>query len=190
MASAFQKMTDAELDAALADLERQADELRALNLKLDMARGKPSPEQTALSKPMLDLVTSETDLHDCATSVDNYGDPDGLPSARALAAEPEVLLADEPVSMLDVTIRKEILDLMDDLRRTENLAVLYITHDLGSARTYSDDTLVMYHGEVVERGASAEVIGNPKHEYTQRLLAAAPNPKRRREERERTEAAR
>lgn len=87
MASAFQKMTDAELDAALADLERQADELRALNLKLDMARGKPSPEQTALSKPMLDLVTSETDLHDGAASVDNYGDPDGLPSARALAAE-------------------------------------------------------------------------------------------------------
>lgn len=87
MASAFQKMTDAELEAALADLERQADELRALNLKLDMARGKPSPEQTALSKPMLDLVTSETDLHDGAASVDNYGDPDGLPSARALAAE-------------------------------------------------------------------------------------------------------
>ena len=87
MASAFQKMTDAELDAALADLERQADELRALNLKLDMARGKPSPEQTALSKPMLDLLTSESDLSDQGVDADNYGAPDGLPSARALAAE-------------------------------------------------------------------------------------------------------
>ena len=87
MASAYQKMTDAELDAALADLERQADELRALNLKLDMARGKPSPEQTALSKPMLDLLTSESDLSDQGVDADNYGAPDGLPSARALAAE-------------------------------------------------------------------------------------------------------
>ena len=99
--------------------------------------------------------------------------------ARALAAEPKVLLADEPVSMLDVTIRKEILDLLDDLRRTENLAVLYITHDLGSARAYSNETLVMLHGKVVERGPSAEVIDDPQHEYTQRLLAAAPNPRRR-----------
>ena len=87
MPNAFQKMTDAELDAALADLERQADELRALNLKLDMARGKPSPEQTALSKPMLDLLTSESDLSDQGVDADNYGAPDGLPSARALAAE-------------------------------------------------------------------------------------------------------
>ena len=87
MTSAYQKMTDAELDAALADLERQADELKALNLKLDMARGKPSPEQTALSKPMLDLLGSETDLSDQGVDADNYGAPDGLPSARALAAE-------------------------------------------------------------------------------------------------------
>ena len=71
MTSAFQKMTDAELDAALADLERQADELRALDLKLDMARGKPSPEQTALSRPMLDLLTSQSDLTDNGADADN-----------------------------------------------------------------------------------------------------------------------
>ena len=109
MPNAFQKMTDAELDAALADLERQADDLRALDLKLDMARGKPSPEQTALSKPMLDLVTSETDLHDGGSSVDNYGDPDGLPSARALAAE---LLGVDPANVS--VIGSSSLNLMYD----------------------------------------------------------------------------
>ena len=87
MTSAYQKMTDAELDAALAELEREAADLRAAGLKLDMARGKPSPEQTALSRPMLDLVTSGSDLTDGGSFADNYGDPDGLPSARTLAAE-------------------------------------------------------------------------------------------------------
>lgn len=87
MPNAFQLMSDAELDTTIAELERQADDLRALNLKLDMARGKPSPEQTALSRPMLDLVMSDTDLIDHGVAADNYGEPDGLPSARALAAE-------------------------------------------------------------------------------------------------------
>lgn len=87
MPNAYQNMTDAQLDAAIADLEAQAADLRALNLKLDMARGKPSPEQTALSKPMLDLLTSDSNLSDQGVDADNYGAPDGLPSARALAAE-------------------------------------------------------------------------------------------------------
>ncbi|TDE89195.1 ABC transporter ATP-binding protein [Occultella glacieicola] len=107
------------------------------------------------------------------------GERQRISFARALAAEPKVLLADEPVSMLDVTIRKGMLDLLDQLRRTEELAVLYITHDLGSARAYSAETLVMYHGKVVERGPSDQVIHDPAHEYTRRLLAAAPNPRRR-----------
>ena len=87
MANAYQQMDRAELEAEVARLEAQADDLRALGLKLDMARGKPSPEQTALSKPMLDLLPSETDLTDGVVAADNYFAPDGLPSARALAAE-------------------------------------------------------------------------------------------------------
>ena len=87
MANAYEQLTDAELDAELARLEAQADETAARGLKLDMARGKPSPEQTALSRPMLDLVSSSTPLVDGDAIVDNYGTPEGLPSARRLAAQ-------------------------------------------------------------------------------------------------------
>ena len=86
--------------------------------------------------------------------------------ARALAARPRVLLADEPVSMLDVSIRLGVLDLIDELRSRFDLAVLYITHDIASARYFADDTLVMYAGEIVERGPSEEVTqqaGTPLH---------------------------
>jgi peptide/nickel transport system ATP-binding protein len=98
--------------------------------------------------------------------------------ARALAVRPSVLLADEPVSMLDVSIRLEVLNLLLRLKQEERLAILYITHDIASARYFADETLVMYAGQVVEGGPSEEVITNPKHPYTQLLLEAAPDPHR------------
>ena len=81
--------------------------------------------------------------------------------ARALAARPSVLLADEPVSMLDVSIRLEMLSLLDDLRQRFRLAMLYITHDIASARYFADEVLVMYAGEIVERGPAEEVTQQP-----------------------------
>ena len=87
MPNVYQSMTPQQLDAAIAELEATADEIRARGLKLDMARGKPSVEQTNLSRPMLDLLTSESDLTDEGLPADNYGVPDGLPSARRLAAD-------------------------------------------------------------------------------------------------------
>jgi peptide/nickel transport system ATP-binding protein len=96
--------------------------------------------------------------------------------ARALATDPDVLLADEPVSMLDVSIRLEILNLLDRLKRDRNLALLYVTHDLATARHFSSEIMVMYQGEIVERGPSDEVILNPAHPYTQILANAAPDP--------------
>ena len=96
--------------------------------------------------------------------------------ARALAPEPTVLIADEPVSMLDVSIRLGVLNLLARLQREENLAMLYITHDLATARHFSDEILVMYRGEVVERGAADEVILRPRAEFTKQLLVAAPEP--------------
>jgi peptide/nickel transport system ATP-binding protein len=98
--------------------------------------------------------------------------------ARALAAGPTVLLADEPVSMLDVSIRLGILNLLGDLRDSEGLAILYVTHDIASARYFADTMTVMYAGRVVESGPSLEVTAHPAHPYTQLLLDAAPDPDR------------
>jgi peptide/nickel transport system ATP-binding protein len=98
--------------------------------------------------------------------------------ARALAVRPEVLLADEPVSMLDVSIRLDVLNLLLRLKDEERLAVLFITHDIASARYFAEETLVMYAGQTVEGGPSDEVIQRPKHPYTQLLISAAPEPGR------------
>ncbi|HEX9037379.1 MAG TPA: ABC transporter ATP-binding protein [Ktedonobacterales bacterium] len=98
--------------------------------------------------------------------------------ARALAVRPRVLLADEPVSMLDVSIRLDILNLLLRLKDEDRLATLYITHDIASARYFADETLVMYAGQTVEGGPSDAVIEQPKHPYTQLLIAAAPDPER------------
>jgi peptide/nickel transport system ATP-binding protein len=96
--------------------------------------------------------------------------------ARALAARPRVLLADEPVSMLDVSIRLEMLNLLNDLRRRFQLALLYITHDIASARYFADEVLVMYAGQIIERGPAEAVTQQPAHPYTQLLVASAPDP--------------
>ncbi|MET4783228.1 ABC transporter ATP-binding protein [Glaciihabitans sp. UYNi722] len=96
--------------------------------------------------------------------------------ARALAAGPEVLLADEPVSMLDVSIRLGVLNLLKELKEDFDLGILYITHDISSARYFSDRVLVMYAGQIVESGGAEDVTQNPKHPYTQLLIESAPNP--------------
>ncbi|MFC6161999.1 ABC transporter ATP-binding protein [Kribbella sp. NPDC058693] len=98
--------------------------------------------------------------------------------ARALGADPEALLADEPVSMLDVSIRLGVLNLLRDLKERLNLAILYITHDIASARYFADETLVMYAGRLVEGGESETVTQHPAHPYTQLLIDSAPDPDR------------
>ncbi|WP_374446436.1 ABC transporter ATP-binding protein [Stella sp.] len=94
--------------------------------------------------------------------------------ARALALEPEVLVADEPVSALDVSVQAQVLDLIADIQRKLRLAVLFITHDLRVASQVCDRIAVMRRGEVVEAGPSAEVLFRPRHEYTRLLLASVP----------------
>jgi peptide/nickel transport system ATP-binding protein len=98
--------------------------------------------------------------------------------ARSLAVRPSVVLADEPVSMLDVSIRLDILNLLLKLKQEEGLAFLFITHDIASARYFAEQTQVMYAGQMVEGGPSEEVIRRPKHPYTRLLRSAAPDPDR------------
>jgi peptide/nickel transport system ATP-binding protein len=136
----------AGLDAALADLL----------------------EQVKLTPPSLFLDKFPHEL--------SGGQRQRVAIARALAAQPEVLLADEPVSMLDVSIRLGVLNLLGHLRDQLRLAVLYITHDIASARYFADETLVMYAGRMVEGGDSETVTQAPAHPYTRLLIASAPDP--------------
>jgi peptide/nickel transport system ATP-binding protein len=98
--------------------------------------------------------------------------------ARSLAVQPSVILADEPVSMLDVSIRLDILNLLIKLKEEEGLAFLFITHDIASARYFAEETQVMYAGQMVEGGPSDAVIRQPKHPYTRLLRSASPDPDR------------
>ncbi len=98
--------------------------------------------------------------------------------ARALAVRPRVLIADEPVSMLDAPIRPAVLNLLADRRDEERLAILYVTHDIASARYLADTIAVMYAGQLVESAPSEQLTDSPAHPYTQLLLAAAPDPDR------------
>jgi oligopeptide/dipeptide ABC transporter ATP-binding protein len=97
--------------------------------------------------------------------------------AQALALRPRLIVADEPVSMLDVSIRVGVLNLMTDLRAREDVSILYITHDLASARYVADRIIVMYAGHVVEVGPAEQVLAAPRHPYTQLLLSAVPDPR-------------
>jgi peptide/nickel transport system ATP-binding protein len=97
--------------------------------------------------------------------------------AAALACSPELILADEPVSMLDVSVRIGVLNLMAELRQAKGVSILYITHDIASARYVADRLLVMYAGHLVESGPTEDVLAHPKHPYTQLLLSAVPDPR-------------
>lgn len=95
--------------------------------------------------------------------------------ARALAVEPRVLLCDEPVAALDVSVQAQILELLREVNRTQGTSLLFITHDLGVVRQITERVLVLYRGEVVEEGATDVVLDDPEHDYTQRLVAAMPS---------------
>lgn len=104
------------------------------------------------------------------------GQQQRLVVARAMILEPHFIVADEPVSMLDASVRVEILQLLRDLQARHNLSVIYITHDLSTVRYFCERVFVMYGGRIIEQGPVDDLIRNPRHPYTQALLAAIPDP--------------
>lgn len=161
---------------------------------------------------IFDIVAEPLDIHEISLSeverenkvrealetcglapADHFWDryPDGLSGgqrqrvviAGALVLEPELLIADEPVSMLDVSIRAELLNLLLEIRNKTNISIIYTTHDLATAGYFTDRMAVMYLGRIVEIGPTRDVLSNPKHPYTKALVSVlpAPNPRRSRE---------
>jgi oligopeptide/dipeptide ABC transporter ATP-binding protein len=98
--------------------------------------------------------------------------------AMALACRPKVLIADEPTTALDVTIQAQILELIKELKRTQNMAVIMITHDLGVIAEVAQNVAVMYAGKIVERAPVEELFATPKHPYTRGLLGSIPSPEK------------
>jgi len=155
----------------LHTIERQLAESLALHQGL---------EGTAASARILELL-AKVGIRDAESRLGAYphqlsgGQRQRVMIAMALANGPELLIADEPTTALDVTIQAQILDLLADLKRSEGLSLLFITHDLGIVRRIADRLCVMQGGEIVEQGVTAEIFANPQHPYTQKLLAAEPS---------------
>ena len=133
----------------------------------------------ALHERILELLV-KVGIHDAESRLGSYphqlsgGQRQRVMIAMALANKPDVLIADEPTTALDVTIQAQILDLLKELKESEGMGLLFITHDLGVVRRIADRVCVMQHGEIVEQGPTAEIFDNPQHPYTQKLLGAEP----------------
>ena len=137
-------------------------------------RGVAREEAEARARELLGVVGLDERAFDRFPHEFSGGQRQRIGVARALALDPEVLVADEPVSALDVSIQDQILKLLDEIRERMNLSMIFITHDLRVAAQVCDRIAVMRNGRVVEEGATAEIFANPTHEYSQALLAAVP----------------
>lgn len=145
---------------------------------INYGRAKRGPDLDRAIEELLATVKLDSQFASKLPHELSGGQRQRVAIARALASAPKVLLADEPVSMLDVSIRLGILNLLGELRDRDGLAILYVTHDIASARYFADTVVVMYAGQVIESGPAMEVTDHPAHPYTQLLIASAPDPER------------
>jgi peptide/nickel transport system ATP-binding protein len=144
-----------------------------------VARGVSQAAALARARELLELVGLDPKAAERLPHEFSGGQRQRIGIARALAPEPDVLVADEAVSALDVTVQAQVLKLLESLKTRLNLAMLFITHDLHVAAQVCDRMAVMRHGEIVEIGPTRDIFLNPRHDYTRGLLAAIPGTARR-----------
>jgi dipeptide transport system ATP-binding protein len=146
-------------------------------------RKVPAAERRQLAETMLAKVGLRPEHYDRYPHMFSGGQRQRIAIARALMLKPKVLIADEPVSALDISIQAQVLNILMDLQEEMDLALVFISHDLSVVRRIADQIMVMYLGKVVEQGDAKTIFDNPSHPYTQALLGATPavDPKLRRE---------
>ncbi len=139
-----------------------------------LAQGVPREQALREARELLARVKVDPRAADRLPQAFSGGQRQRIAIARALAMRPQLLIADEPVSALDVSVQAEILDLLEEIQQREGLAIVFITHDLRVASRMADRIVVMNRGRIVESGPAAQVLGEPQHPYTRELLAAVP----------------
>ena len=136
--------------------------------------GMRKTEAVAKAREVLEIVGISPDAMGRFPHQFSGGQRQRICIARAVVMEPKLIVADEAVSALDVSVQRQVLDLFLDIRQRFGMAMLFITHDLRVAAQVCDRVVVMQHGKVVEQGKTTDVYNNPQHPYTKELLAAAP----------------
>ena len=126
-------------------------------------------------RELIEMVGLPNSVHEALPGQMSGGQRQRVAIARALSLKPDAIIADEPTSALDVSVRAQILNLLMDLKKELNLAMVFISHDIQTVRYISDQIIVMNHGQAVERGTAEQIFNNPKDDYTRLLLGAAPS---------------